>query len=159
MLNAMMFRADGHTPDGEIAITKYGFENFGDDPKSHRWRAWWGTGGDDWRDGCGIYLQCYPVIRATPAGVWIANNAYWDGSNWQNLSLIKWVMDGSGSAWAKHTQEAAIRSLAIRLSRWASLEESAVFRIKQAAVTLKKLRPDLPSYTESILEKFGGTAP
>ena len=151
----MELRVDGMT-DGEIAITRYGYECFGDNPETHRWRAWWSAGTGSWRDGLGIELRCYPVVRATYTGVWIAHHAYWNGANWGNITAAKWVMNGSRSAWAKPTQDDAVRSLAVRLSRWADIQRSSVHRLKAAAVTLQKLRPDLPSYSEGILDIFAG---
>lgn len=151
----MEIRIDGMV-GGQIAITKYGYEHFGDDPVSHRWRAWWSSGTDDWRDGLGIELRCYPVVKTTSAGAWIANHAYWNGANWQNISAARLVMNGSGSAWAKPTQDAAVRSLAVRLSRWFEIQRTSVHRLKAAAITLQKLRPDLPAYSKGILETFAG---
>ena len=151
----MKIRTDGMV-DGQIAITKYGYEAFGDDMAKHRWRAWWAAGTGDWRDGLGIELRCYPVVRTTPAGVWIAHHAYWNGANWKSITAAKWVLNGSGSAWAKPTQDDAVRSLAVRLSRWATIQQNSVHRLKAAAVTLQKLRPDLPAYSEGILDIFAG---
>jgi hypothetical protein len=151
----MEWRVDGMA-DGEIAITQYGYESFGDDPALHRWRAWWANGTGDWRDGLGIELRCYPIVRKTNAGAWIAHHAYWNGKNWKHISAAKLVMDKSGSAWAKPTRDEAVRSIAIRLSRWFAIQRHSVHKLKAAAVTLQKLRPDLPSYTEGILETFSG---
>jgi len=151
----MELRIDGMI-DGQIAITKYGYEGFGDAPASHRWRAWWSAGTGDWRDGLGIELRCYPVVKPTGAGDWVAHHAYWNGANWKNITAAKLVMNGSGSAWAKPTQEFAVRSLAVRLSRWFEIQRNSVHRLKAAAVTLQKLRPDLPAYHEGILDTFSG---
>jgi hypothetical protein len=142
--------------DGKISVTKYAYASFDDNPSSHRWRAWWASGTGDWRDGLGIELRCYPVVRATNAGAWIAHHAYWNGANWKNIAAAKWVKDGSGSAWAKPTQDDAVRSLAVRLSRWAEIQRNSVHRLKAAAVTLQKLRPDLAMGSASILETFSG---
>jgi hypothetical protein len=151
----MEIRIDGMI-NGEIAITKYGYEDFDDVPKSHRWRAFWGGGTGDWRDGSGIELRCYPVLRATAAGAWIAHHAYWNGANWKSITAARLLMDGSLSAWAKPTQDEAVKSLAVRLSRWAAIEIGSVHRLKAAAVTLQKLKPELALYGDGILDTFSG---
>jgi hypothetical protein len=151
----MEWRVDGMI-DGKIAITKYGYECFGDNPANHRWRAWWASGTGDWRDGLGIELRCYPVVKSTSAGAWVAPHAYWNGENWKHISAAKWVKNGSGSSWAKQTQDDAIRSIAIRLDRWAEIQLHQVHKLKAAAVTLQKLRPDLAACSQAILDKFAG---
>ena len=151
----MELRIDGMV-DGEIAVTKYGYEHFGDDLASHRWRAWWSSGTGDWRDGLGIELRCYPVVRATNAGAWIAHHAYWNGENWKNITAARWVKNDSGSAWAKPTQDDAVRSLSVRLSRWAEIQRNSVHKLKAAAVTFQKLCPDLAKNSDFILDVFSG---
>jgi hypothetical protein len=157
---ALNLRIDGWIDDETIGITKYGYEAFGDNPDAHRWRAWWGSPvSDNWMDGRGIHLACYPVVKKTRAGAWVAHHAYWNGSGWKNTTAAKLVMDGSGSAWAKPTQEHAIRSIAIRLERWATRERQAIYLLKSSIVTLRKLRPDMTSYVEGLDDLFTAVFP
>ena len=155
-----IFNSDGRTAEGEPAITKWGYEDLEDDPSKHRWRAWW-VGGNG--VVMGISLIAYPVIKETPCGVWISEHSYRQATKqpWEEGAPAKeWVEfdpkcdkkrfinNGSGQAWAKPTQDKAVRSLAIRMSRWSNHLANEVDRLRSAADVMEKLRPDLPSYVE-----------
>lgn len=141
----------------EPKVTKYEYEDLGDDPDNHRWRARWEYGFDfpvaPW-----IELCAYPVIKTNPASVWINEDGYRqstgqpgeDGSpglEWvpfdETCMKKRLLHNGSGSAWAKPTQEEAIRSLAIRLNRWARHVARDLNKIRAAASVLEELRPNL----------------
>jgi hypothetical protein len=115
-----------------------------DDPDRIRWRATWHR---DYGTGLpvGIELTPYPVARKTPCGAWVDPHAYrqatkqpWEdgapGYEWllSDKGLWKFVHDGSGSAWAKPTRAAALRSLGIRLCRWSSAVRRDVERVNAA---------------------------
>ena len=135
------------------SITQYGFDDLGDNPSSHRWRAQWVF---CWAGRCkGISLSAHPVLRATPCGVWINADGYrqatkqpWEdgapGEEWvpfEPWMKKRFVMDGSGQAWAKPTREEALHSLAIRLTRWTANISSAADKAASAASVLQVLRP------------------
>jgi hypothetical protein len=147
------FQFGGMTAEMQPAITKWSFEDLGDDAASHRWRAWWASG-DIYGEVGGIELRAYPVIKHTPCGVWIDELAWrhWEGQKqvWRMSSHGKrFVNNGSGQGWVKPTQEEAIKSLAIRLCRWSNRIASDVRRAKSAATALEKLRPDLADFAET----------
>lgn len=134
--------------------------DLGDDPSSHRWRASWVTSwGDDIISG--INLDAYPVLRLTPTGAWVDPHAYrqatkqpWEdgapGLEWiTHRHSKRWVGNSSGSAWAKPTQEAAIRSIAIRLMRWAQKCANDHAKVMAAVETLQAIRPDMKSHAEA----------
>lgn len=145
----MNFCFDGLSVEMDPAITKWSFEDLGDDPAKHRWRAWWAQG-DVSNTVAGIELRAYPVIKATPCGVWVDELAWRDRGAW-NLSRIgkRFVHNDSGQAWAKPTQEDAIKSLAIRLCRWSNRIAADARRANSAADALAKLRPDLADFAET----------
>ena len=149
-----MFKLDGLSIENEPAITKWRYEDLGDDPVKHRWRAWW-AGGDAVNDVSGIELRAYPVVRATPCGVWIDDLAWRDGRGWQMTTTKgKWLSIGGRQSWAKLTQDAAIESLAIRLCRWTNMISDAQKRAGDAATSLKKLRPDLACFSETAIKNL-----
>ena len=148
-----MFKFDGFDEHLNPSITKYGFEDLGDNHETHRWRAQWTL--DNERGKIGIVLFAYPVIKLTPRGAWISTNACRQATRqpWEEGSpAMEWtfynakkrlVMNGSGSAWAKPTQSEAIKSLAIRLERWSANVAREADRIYDAILALNTLRPDL----------------
>lgn len=154
-------------PKKEPQICKWGYEDLGDDPDKHRWRASWDTGYD--HIAIGIFLSAHPVIKRTRCGAWINANGYreatkqpWEegapATEWapfdERWMKRKFVHDGSGSAWAKLTQEEAIKSLAVRLSRWANHIARDVEKARSAARVLQQLRPEWPSYPEHTLSQL-----
>lgn len=142
----MVLRFDGLSVEMRPAITKWSFEDLGDDPSSHRWRAWWAQG-DRPNEVAGIELRAYPVIKQTTRGVWVDELAWRYCGLWNFSSVGKrLVLNDSGQSWAKPTQELAIESLAIRLCRWSNRIASDVRRAKSAADALGKLRPDLADF-------------
>lgn len=163
------FRLYGLSVQMEPSITKWGFEDLGDEPELHRWRAWWVTDSNSLVSG--IELHAYPVIKTNPQSVWIdewadrqATKQPWEegapGNEWdvyEGRSMKKRLLhNNSGSAWAKPTQEEAIRSLAIRLTRWANHLARDVEKARSAADALEKLRPNhewAAKYTKETLNK------
>lgn len=130
-------------PTGAIEIRKEPTGDFGDDPDSLRWRAWWsksvfGDGGVN-----GIELKCYPVVRLTPAGAWIDPEAYRCDGVWSPpyKELLRWVSNEGGAAWAKRTQEEALQSLAIRYERWSNRILGDIEYFLGATKALKSLIP------------------
>jgi len=131
------------------AVRQWSFENLGDDPTTHRWRAAWSFTWDGYCDG--INLTAHPVLKATRCGAWISQDSRllssWTGhSAWEDFDpgwmKKRLVMDDSMQAWAKPTREAAMHSLAVRLTRWATNIRKEVEKARDAARTLIKLRPD-----------------
>lgn len=130
-----------------------------DDPDAHRWRATWSWG---WDDGSlpDIALTRYPVVRKTPKGAWIDPYALREATKqpWEEGAPdcawvthddhLRWVSDGGGAAWAKRTQEEAIQSIAIRLTRWSGNVRDEWERASAASKALKILRPDLSRRAE-----------
>lgn len=161
------FRLDGMTAQMEPSITKWGFEDLGDEPDLHRWRAWWVTDGNSHVSG--IELRAYPVIKKNYASVWINADAYRErtreGKQWEPFDP-KWMKkrllhNDSGSAWAKPTQEEAIRSLAVRLTRWANHLARDLEKARSAADALEKLRPNhewAAQYAKETLNKGSNNA-
>ena len=161
------FRLDGMSVQMEPAITKWSFEDLGDEPDLHRWRAWWVTDGNSLVSG--IELRAYPVIKKNYASVWINADAYRErtreGKQWEPFDP-KWMKkrllhNNSGSAWAKPTQEEAIHSLAVRLARWANHLARDVEKARSAADALEKLRPNhewASKYTKETLNKGSNNA-
>ena len=165
-----MFNLDGMTVQCEPAITKWGFEDLDDVPDTHRWRAWWVRSSYD-STVTGIELRAYPVIKTTPCGVWINADGYRQATKqpWEKGAPAhewvpfepKWmkkrfIQSGSGSAWAKPTQEEAIHSLAVRLSRWSNHVASDVSKVMSAAATMEALRPNYPSYVQHARAAING---
>lgn len=142
-----LLQLDGMTMRMEPAITKWSFEDLGDEPDKHRWRAWWVT--DSNGVVTGIELRAYPVIKTNPESVWINADGYREhtreGKQWRAFDPYwmkkRLLHNGSGSAWAKPTQEEAIHSLAVRLTRWANHVARDVQKARSAAEALEKLRP------------------
>jgi hypothetical protein len=157
-----VFRIDGLSVEMVPAITKWSYEDLGDAPELHRWRAYW-AGGDFDSQVSGIELRAYPVLRVTPAAVWINADGCREATKqpWQDgAPAWDWVPfnpawmrkrlchNGSGSAWAKPTQDEAIRSLAVRLCRWTGHISRDFKRAQSAIAGLEKLRPDLPAFAQ-----------
>lgn len=167
-----LFKLDGVSMRMEPAITKWSFEDLGDDPALHRWRAWWVT--ESLRAGLtvtGIQLRAYPVIKTNPESVWIDEWADRQATKqpWEEGAPSKeWIAyegkpvkkrllhNGSGSAWAKPTQEEAIHSLAIRLTRWANHVARDVQKARSAADVLEKLRPNLKMSADAARTRLDG---
>lgn len=149
----------------------YGMADLGDNPDTHRWRAWWATSYDNIVTG--VELLAYPVTGLTPSGAWIdtiagrqASKQPWEegapGYEWAFYAAPrkdKWMANGSGSAWAKPTRDEAVRSLAVRLTRWTGHLARDVKRARQCAEALAKLRPDLPSYADKALLNLRAAEP
>jgi hypothetical protein len=168
----MTFKLAGLSVEQVPAITKWGFEDLGDDPTKHRWRAWW-AGGDGDGETHGIELRAYPVIKVNPASVWINEDGYRQATRqpWEDGAPAKeWVPfdprnarrrlchNGAGAAWAKPTQDEAILSLAIRLMRWTARLNTEMKRAETAIKVMEALRPDLPSWTECARQNLAGQA-
>ena len=157
-----LFKLDGLTVQMEPAITKWSFEDLGDEPDKHRWRAWWVTDGNGVVTG--IELRAYPVIKTNPESVWINVDGYREhtreGKQWKAFEP-RWMRkrllyNGSGSAWAKPTQEEAIHSLAIRLTRWANHVARDVQKARSAADVLEKLRPNMKWSADDARTRLDG---
>jgi len=165
------FKIDGLTFELDPTISKWGYGDLEDNPETHRWRASWesSSGGDPLIYG--IILTAHPVIKRTRCGVWI--NC--DGSRqstkqpWEEgAPALEWVPfderwmrkrfvnDGSGQAWAKPTQEEALRSIAIRMCRWAQRAHHDMQRLQAAIAVLESLRPDWPAYPEAARAHLRG---
>lgn len=126
-------------------ISQYSFANLPEAPSLHRWRAYWSE--------YGIELRAYPVTRLTPCGVWIDTDAYrnrtddgWEFDDWHTL---RWVANDSNRAWAKPTREDAIKSLAVRLTRWSQKLVNESERILRAVNALRTIRPELATYADT----------
>lgn len=157
-----LFKLDGMTVQTKPSITKWSFEDLGDEPDKHRWRAWWVTDGNGVVTG--IELHAYPVIKTNPESVWINADGYREhtreGIQWEAFEP-RWMRkrllyNGSGSAWAKPTQEEAIHSLAIRLTRWANHVARDVQKARSAADVLEKLRPNLKMSADAARTRLDG---
>ena len=167
------FLLDGLTVKMQPAITKWSFEDLGDEPDKHRWRAWWALSDVNGITG-GIELRAYPVIKVNPASVWIdefpcrqATKQPWEegapGMEWvgpEDKPVKKRLLhNGSGSAWAKPTQDEAIHSLAVRLCRWTNKLRNEIERAESAAKALETLRPDLSWASEQARKNLAGDRP
>jgi len=124
-------------------ISQYSFANLPEAPSLHRWRAYWSE--------YGIELRAYPVTRLTPCGAWINVDAYreygeWEFADWHTL---RWVANDSNRAWAKPTREDAIKSLAVRLTRWSQKLVNESERILRAVNALRTIRPELATYADT----------
>ena len=155
----MAFTLDGHAVEMQPSITKWGFEDLGDEPAKHRWRAWWASG-----NGVtyGIELRAYPVIKVNPASVWINEDNYRLGREWETFDP-SWMRkrichNGARAAWAKPTQEEAIRSLAIRLCRWTAQLHHDLKRAESAIKVLETLRPEWTAYPQTARQNLSGNA-
>lgn len=134
------------TPDPQIRQSP---RELGDSPHDHRWRAVFGDNE--------IHLQAYKVVKQTPTGVWISEGGYgWYAGDWHpydqqagELRHCRWVGNDSGQAWAKKTRDEAIKSLAIRLTRWASRLSARASEAVANANMLAALRPDLEQYADA----------
>ncbi len=151
-----MLRFDGLDCNLAPAITKHGYADLEDDPTNHRWRAWW-SGTIDGRV-TGIELRAYPVIKTNPQSVWISEDAQRCAGVWENHDP-NWMRkrlchDGASAAWAKPTQEEAIHSLAVRLTRWSNRLRSDVQKAVSAAETLKLLKPNEDWAANHAIEKL-----
>lgn len=131
------------------------WSDLADDAAQHRWRAYWDY------DDTGIWLQAYPVVKLTACGAWIDCAARRETSTqpWEEAAPIyvwyfsdrkRFVYNDSNSAFAKQTREEAIRSLAIRLDRWARANMRTFSRIQNCAKTMQTLRPNYRALFASI---------
>ena len=160
-MSDIFFSFDGMAVNMEPAITKWLYEDLGDNPETHRWRAWWALSDVDGLTG-GIELRAYPVIKVNPQSVWIDEYAYREGRSWVHFGQpIKKRLchNGAGSAWAKPTQDEAIRSLAIRLCRWTGHLSRELKRAESAIKAMEALRPDLPAYTDKARQNLAKEKP
>ena len=146
------------------SISSFGYEDLGDDPTTHRWRAQWETDGD------GISLVDFPVIKLTPCGAWINEHSFREATKqpWEEGAPDKqwvpyregmkkrFVHNNSGQAWAKPTKEEALHSLAIRLCRWTDNIRREVDRARAAAETLRKLRPQEKDFAKAAINNLKG---
>lgn len=165
------FKINGLTFELDPTISKWGYEDLEDNPETHRWRASWASssGGDPLIYG--IILTAHPVIKRTRCGVWInvdgsrqATKQPWEegapAKEWapfdERWMRKRFVNDGSGQAWAKPTQEEALRSIAIRMCRWAQRAHHDMQRVQAAIAVLEKLRPDWPAYPEAARAHLRG---
>lgn len=133
-------------------------ENLGDNPETHRWRAWWER---LWSGSTtGIRLSPYKVLKATSCGVWIDPFSYGkqtpNGWEWQDFGHgnRRWVSNDGGQAWAKPTQQEALHSLAIRLCRWGLRLRQDVDRMTASAHALAVIMPERKAYAETALSHF-----
>lgn len=157
-----LFKLDGMTVQTKPSITKWSFEDLGDEPDKHRWRAWWVTDGNGVVTG--IELRAYPIIKTNPESVWINVDGYREhtreGKQWKAFEppwmKKRLLHNGSGSAWAKPTQEEAIHSLAIRLTRWANHVARDVQKARSAADVLEKLRPNMKWSADDARTRLDG---
>ena len=157
-----LFKLDGLTVQTKPSITKWSFEDLGDEPDKHRWRAWWVTDGNGVVTG--IELRAYPIIKTNPESVWINVDGYREhtreGKQWKAFEppwmKKRLLHNGSGSAWAKPTQEEAIHSLAIRLTRWANHIARDVQKARSAADVLEKLRPNMKWSADDARTRLDG---
>lgn len=133
-------------------VVYWGDEDLGDQSNLHRWRASWSNDSDGYPDE--IVLQAHPVIKLTPKGAWVAEYAsrqatkkpWEDGApayEWDTFgSKGRFVMNGSGSSWAKMTREEAVASLAYRMVNWANRMVHDYRRLVSAVDTMERIRPD-----------------
>lgn len=157
-----LFKLDGMTVQMEPAITKWSFEDLGDEPDKHRWRAWWVSVSKGVVTG--IELRAYPVIKTNSESVWINVDGYREhtreGKQWKAFDphwmKKRLLHNGSGSAWAKPTQEEAIHSLAVRLTRWANHVAHDVQKARSAADVLEKLRPNMKQSADDARTRLDG---
>lgn len=169
----MIFKFGGVSIERVPSIIKWGFEDLGDDPAKHRWRAWW-AGGGAWDDGeaHGIELRAYPVIKTNPFSVWINENGCREATKhpWEDgAPAMEWVPfnpkwmkrrlchNGALQAWAKPTQDEALRSLAIRLVRWTAAISREQQRAATAITVLEKLCPNWPGYAQTARQNLSAT--
>jgi len=142
-----LFKVDGFDFELSPTISKWGYEDLGDDPKLHRWRAWWESSDGD---VYGISLRAYPVIKTNNSSVWINQDSCymytasgWVWDDFDPARMRKRILHNkSNSAWAKPTQDEALKSLAIRLTRWANCLERDVRKALGAARVLEELSPE-----------------
>lgn len=130
----------------------------GDDPDSHRWRAYWQRDYDGTITG--IELVPYPVIKLTPQGAQIDPRAWrgWPtaGRGWYLTGDKRFVTNTGDQAWAKPTQERALHSVAVRLERWARQIRRNYAAVQQAAEVLSQLRPDDAYMAKEALRRLDG---
>lgn len=166
---SLMFLQEIEQAEPQIFVYPAGFaDQLGDYPEKHRWRAQWEDSFGD-RRIAGIALTAHPVVRRTPCGAWIDPFAYsqathqpWEegspANEWVTTAdrrLWKWVSDDGGQAWAKPTREDAIRSIAIRLTRWATKLRNDNEKLTEAAAALRTLRPDLARFADQASTTIG----
>ena len=151
----------------EPSIQSYGYEDLGDNPATHRWRAQWSY---NYYGSCdGIYLTAHPVLKLTPCGAWIAEYSYRQATKqpWEEgAPAMEWVIDSSGKkrfihnnsgqGWAKPTREEALHSLAIRLTRWTNNIRREVEKARSAANALMALRPQEADFAKTAINNLKG---
>jgi hypothetical protein len=151
------FKFGGLSVEMQPSITKWGFEDLGDDPTKHRWRAWWASSDGETH---GIELRAYPVIKVNPASVWINEDNYRTAGVWDDFDpgwMRKRICyNGAGAAWAKPTQDEAIRSLAIRLCRWTARLHTEMKRAESAISVLGRLRPEWSAFSQTARAHLKG---
>lgn len=131
--------------------------DFGDDLRTHRWRATWDKNWDG--NVQGILVTPYAVVKNTECGAWIDPHSYWHGE-W-NLCLPeghRWVRNDSGQAWAKPTRQLAVESLIYRHKRWSSRILNDIIYFYQASKALGGLFPDETRHVEAALRNLEFTA-
>lgn len=132
--------------------------HLGDNPDTHRWRAFWE---DPITDGhaCCITLRAVPVWKLTRFGAWIYPDGYghWDGDQWvwelEHVSRdhCRLVMNFSGQSWAKMSQAEALKSLAVRLERHSLRLRHEVQNARIRAKALRQLQPGLEGLANTAL--------
>lgn len=133
-------------------------DDLGDDPNSHRWRAYWERDYDGTITG--IELVPYPVVKLTPQGAQIDPRAWreWQtaGRVWHLTGDKRFVTNTGDQAWAKPTKERALHSVAVRLERWARQIRRNYAAVQQAAEVLGQLRPDDAYLAKEALRRLDG---
>lgn len=142
---------DFFTEDSWLELPKIrmlDYEDLGDDPDTHRWRVQiaYNANNIPWA----LYMIAHPVIRKTPCGVWIEPYAYRtprsasaDAMNLRvfhfSAAKLRFINNGSLSAWAKPTRKEAYDSFLIRLSKWKRIVKENMYKIEMAEFVLKHL--------------------
>lgn len=157
------FKLDGLTVEMKPTITKWGYEDLEDDPEQHRWRAQWNSNFDS--TVYGISLTAHRVLKLTARGAWIEVYGYRQATRqpWEEgAPALEWVehadptkrfvLNGSGQSWAKLTQEEALESLFIRLSRWSMMIMRERDRALSATYAMEKIRPEMVGQAKQIRE-------
>lgn len=134
-------------------------KTLGDNPETHRWRAWWEY--TSWQGNSqSIQLRPYKVLSTTPCGAWIDPLSYGQDvpSGWEWVDIgsesRRWVSNQGAQAWAKPTQEEALHSLAVRLTRWSKRLRRDVERVLSAANTLALVMPERKQWAEVAAARF-----
>ena len=151
------------------ALMLFPYEDLGDDPASHYWRAeWYYPFNDD--SPVSIQLVAFGVYKENMKGAWIDPTSWLnigqyndDGSvvrkwNFGDKRNHKFVITGSGSSKFKPTKDEAIKSLAIRLNRRAGRAVREMRSIAACAFAYETLFPDRQTrnmrLTREVLEGY-----